>query len=133
MRKILRDFFQQFKIEPDCGIVNLAARNLLVTANLNKFVINRTTPVVNIDDNVSDSELKNMTLIVRKKLISSIVLADFSEFEIVNFQRKSEKISLVSNKLKNGFLILLLFGTSINRDETQFLSKTIILTGKQFF
>jgi hypothetical protein len=112
--------------------VNLATRNQLVSKQLNVFLKNRTTAVINIDaDNVNKTEMKNLTtLMVQKKLTDSVMLADFNELQNDNFQNKSEKISLVADKIKNGFLILFLSGVSFNRYETRFLTKTIILTGK---
>ena len=122
------------KVQPDIGIVNLEPRNQLVSKNLIKFAQNETTAFVNIDNNLNNSELKNLTLVVRKKFTSSIVLAaDFSDFQNDNFRNKSEKICLVTEKLKNGYLILLLFKASFKRDESRFLTKTIIITGKQNF
>ncbi len=118
------------KVKPASGIVNLATRNQLVTKYLNKFAKNQTTAIVNIDDKINNSELKNLTLIVRNKITASIILADFHELQNENFWNKSEKLSLVSEQLKNGFLILLLFGASIKKDETRFLTKTIIIRGK---
>jgi hypothetical protein len=111
--------------------MNLAAENLLVTKNLNLFVKNESTAVVNIDVNIKYSELKKLTLMVRKKFTSSIILADFSEFQDENFQKQSEKIQLVTEKLKNGFLIVFRSGVSFQRDKARFLTKTIILTGTQ--
>ena len=112
--------------------MNLEPRNQLVSKSLIKFAQNETTAFVNIDNNLNNSELKNLTLVVRKKFTSSIVLAaDFSDFQNDNFRNKSEKICLVTEKLKNGYLILLIEGASFKRDESRFLSKTIIITGKQ--
>jgi hypothetical protein len=120
------------KVRPNSCIVNLATRNQLVSKQLNVFLKNRTTAVINIDaDNVNKTELKNLTtLMVEKKLTDSVMLADFNELQNDNFQNKSEKISLVADKIKNGFLILFLSGVSFNRYENRFLTKTIILTGK---
>jgi hypothetical protein len=114
------------------GILNLATRNQHVSKNLNILGKKQATVLVNIDVTENGTELNSVIPIIQKKIKSSIILADF--FDSQNDSHiKTEKLSMLTNKIKKGFLILLVFGTSFKRDEIQHLAKTIILTGKQYY
>ena len=67
---------------------------------------------------------------MRNRTKCSIVLATV-DGDAENVKKKTERIGLVSEKMKNGILLLLRFGTYKKDQLSTFVRKTIIVTGNK--
>ena len=65
----------------------------------------------------------------REQLFCSIVLADFNE-DLSSLDKNLKKIKLVSNKLKNKFLILFDDEGEFNGESFAFEVNTVLIKGK---
>ena len=72
-----------------------------------------------------DSEVNNFGVRVRVNTPCALVLANFE----ANDRTTSEKIALVSDKIKDGVLLLFRFGVYSKGSLVTFKTKTVIVTG----
>jgi len=74
--------------------------------------------------------LDHFGLVVRNRTKCSVVLATV-DGDAENTKKITERIGLVSERMKDGILLLLRFGTYRLDKLTTFMRKTIIVTGNK--
>lgn len=79
-----------------------------------------------------DKEINKFGIKVRDSTPCAIVIAGI-DAEDPNSKNVSEKIGLVSEKIKNGMLVLLRFGPLSQGELTTYTRSTVIVTGEGYF
>ena len=113
-------------MSPVCTLINLMSNNEEVQRNLKQYFPNY--QIIQGSVLKDEKEMNRFGLKVRASAASSLVLARVE----ANDKKTSEKITLVSNIINDGFLLLFRFGIYSKGTLATFKTKTIIVTGRSF-